>query len=330
MIRLFISLLIALLLGALLAYGVHQDPGYIRISIGHWLIESNVWMGLFLLLLGGGLLYLLLGLVFRLRAGRGELASGLAQAQRQQAAGDHVQSLATLLRLRQLAPKHPFVLKLLRDQYVQAGDWQALRLLLPDLRKFKACSEADLHQLEHDTWAHLLRQSSSQAATQAPAPSLKTLDAVWRQVPTALRQDPDIITRYANRLSALGADDQAETLIRKQLRRAWHDPLIHLYGRLRSANPEAQLHTAENWLPQQADNPQLLLALGRLCLRNELWGKARRYLEDSLQLQQNRETLAEWIRLKIALGEQATDTLALLQPLLDDIQLPDLPLPKHR
>jgi HemY protein len=39
--------------------------------------------------------------------------------------------------------------------------------------------------------------------------------------------------------------------------------------------------------------PSLLLTLGRLCLQNSLWGKARDYLENSLQVQRNPEACAE-------------------------------------
>jgi len=47
----------------------------------------------------------------------------------------------------------------------------------------------------------------------------------------------------------------------------------------------------------------LLLTLGRLCLQNSLWGKARDYLESSLQVQRNPEACAELARLLAQLGD---------------------------
>ena len=47
----------------------------------------------------------------------------------------------------------------------------------------------------------------------------------------------------------------------------------------------------------------LLLALGRISLRNELWGKARDYLEARLRFDHRPETCAELARLLAQLGD---------------------------
>ena len=43
------------------------------------------------------------------------------------------------------------------------------------------------------------------------------------------------------------------------------------------------MSTAEKWYKQHRDNPTLLLTLGRLSSRSELWGKARHYLTESVE-----------------------------------------------
>jgi len=42
------------------------------------------------------------------------------------------------------------------------------------------------------------------------------------------------------------------------------------------------LERAENWLRKRPDDPELLATCARLCLRAELIGKARTYLEASI------------------------------------------------
>ena len=54
--------------------------------------------------------------------------------------------------------------------------------------------------------------------------------------------------------------------------------------------------SAERWLAQHNQEASLLFALGRLCERAQLWGKAQSYLEASL-------ALAESWRTHLALGE---------------------------
>jgi len=87
------------------------------------------------------------------------------------------------------------------------------------------------------------------------------------------------------------------------LRRNWSDDLINLYGRLKGNRADEQLLMAEGWLQERPNNPELLLALGRLSLRNQLWGKAREYFEASINLKRKQETAGELCRLYAHLGQ---------------------------
>jgi HemY protein len=69
-----------------------------------------------------------------------------------------------------------------------------------------------------------------------------------------------------------------------------------LYAECRTADVTRQIETAERWLGSRAQDPRLLFALGRLCERQQLWGKAQSYYEASLALDDH------W-RTRIALGE---------------------------
>ena len=69
-----------------------------------------------------------------------------------------------------------------------------------------------------------------------------------------------------------------------------------LYAQCRPPDAKRQLETAERWLVAHSQDATLLYALGRLCERSELWGKAQTYLEASLALDNH------W-RAHVALGE---------------------------
>jgi tetratricopeptide (TPR) repeat protein len=69
-------------------------------------------------------------------------------------------------------------------------------------------------------------------------------------------------------------------------------------------DPAAQLAWAERFLGSHPDDPPLLLTLGRLCVSNRLWGKARTYLEASLQVEPLPEVFEELGGLLEQLGEQ--------------------------
>ena len=61
-----------------------------------------------------------------------------------------------------------------------------------------------------------------------------------------------------------------------------------LYGECLGADLLAQIERAEKWLKSRPRDRALLLTLGRLCLAQALWGKARSYLEASLSEEPSR------------------------------------------
>ena len=105
------------------------------------------------------------------------------------------------------------------------------------------------------------------------------------------------------------------------------DSLLSLYGKVQGNNISEQLITAENWLKERPNNPTLLLTLGRISLRNELWGKAKEYFEASIQLQPSLESYAELCRLSPRLDENNEQTNRHLKGLIESIALPKLPMP---
>jgi HemY protein len=147
-------------------------------------------------------------------------------------------------------------------------------------------------------------------------------------VSVSLRQQPELLRVYGEQLHRLGADQEAETLLRKAIKLHYDAALVHLYGLLQGEQPLKQLQVAEGWLTQQPKDPVLLLSLGRLCLRCELWGKARDYFEASLILQADAQTCAELARLLARLGDGARSNQLLQQGLeLLGQRLPALPQP---
>ncbi|MDV2078392.1 heme biosynthesis protein HemY [Marinobacter xestospongiae] len=412
MIRYLLLILLALLLGTALSMGIQYDLGYIRISLGNRLIETNFWVGLFLLVVLVATLLMLASLGRRLfrrtslvtgwlaqgnarRARRrttqgllalaegnwprarklleasashadtplinylaaaqaafesgdhdnvdellrqafdstpgSDMAVGITQAQLQLAGNRLEPALATLVRLRKQAPHHPFVLKLLKNTYVRLEDWRELSQLLPELRKRGLVDDDEREELERTIWHNLMQKAAADCRRQsaeAGEGSLTPLTRLWDEVPGSVRRDEQTIREYAQLLAELGDEAQAETLLRKVLRNHWSDELINLYGRLQGDKPDEQLLAAERWLQDRPNNAELLLALGRLSLRNQLWGKAREYFETSLRLRRSRETMAELSRLNAHMGEDETSVKLLMQGLVKDSGLPDLPMPK--
>ncbi len=227
-----------------------------------------------------------------------EVAVSLTQAELQLADQQLEQALATLRHLRQVAPRHTYVLRLLRRLYEQLGDWEHLRELIPELRRSKVVPAEELRTLEIRTHRKLLENAFL-------SKDLKDLDRAWAAVPKAIRSDPGLAGDYADYLQERGRDEEAERLLRDALKLDWAPHLVEIYGLLDCPKPGRQLAHLEKFLKEHPDDPVLLLTLGRLSMRAQLWGKARAYLEASVTRGGPVEAYRELARLLEHMGEEA-------------------------
>ena len=235
------------------------------------------------------------------RQPQAELAIALSHAQLQTDRNDTEGALATLQAMRERHPHSIQVLRQLQRLHQQRGDWSALIRLLPELRKNKILPAAELADLERRAWGENLSLAAHR--DEDGSVSLQSLTRAWQQLTSAQRQEPQLVLAYAEQLRQLGAQAEAEEVLRIALKRQYDSHLVRLYGLLRGADPDRQLKLAEGWLKEHPQDPSLLLTLGRLCLQNSLWGKARDYLESSLRVQRNPEACAELARLLARLGD---------------------------
>ncbi len=205
-----------------------------------------------------------------------EIAIGVSQAQLQLAHKQNEQALATLNHLRSIAPKHDYVVMLLARVYYELEDWQPLVDLLPEVRKKKLIPDHRLKKMEAQAYQGMLD-------TVAISGDVSALEKAWYKIAGSNRTEPGLLLHYIGLVNQLGVKlDSAENLIVKALEQGWDDRLITIYSEYQASDTNAQLRQAEKWLVDYGQNENLLLALGRICIRARLWGKAQGYLEASI------------------------------------------------
>lgn len=210
----------------------------------------------------------------------------LTQAELQFAHGQNEQALATLVHLHNLSPKHPHIMVLLSRLYQQLKSWEDLRKLLPQLHKHKVFSEKELFELEKETYIELIQQSNWNKDPDK-------LQQLWESISRELKKDANLLEIYSNKLIQLNKNDDVETIIRTALKKEWQPNLVRQYGLIKSSQLDKQLIFAESLSKEHGTHPLLLLTLGRLCMYNDLWGKARAYLEASIGHKELAETYKE-------------------------------------
>lgn len=204
-----------------------------------------------------------------------EIAIGVTQAELQLASNQTERALATLTHLKTLAPKHDYVTKLLARVYFQIEEWSELFELLPEVRRKKLFREDRLKEIELLTFTGCLQDAALQ--------STSALEKTWSKLPKNYQTNADLVLRY---IELRGQDKKEhksiEQIIVKSVNQQWNAKLVEYYGNLIMEDATSQLNTAEKWLTDYGSSDTLLLALGRICIRLKLWGKAQNYLEASI------------------------------------------------
>jgi HemY protein len=225
----------------------------------------------------------------------------LTRAELDLAAGDTDAATRSLTSLLETRPRHPEALRMLARVRQDKGDWAGLAELLPQLRKLRSIKTGQLDEWTTTAWQHLMSD---------PQLDWAGLDRLWQALPRHLRKDPGLVRVRLKALAAMGASADVEAEVRRALKTEWDPSLALLYGDLELDDSSRQLSTLENWLRQRPEDPELLLATGRVCVRRELWGKARSYLESSLAIRPDPVAYKELGQMMLNIGENSEATEA--------------------
>lgn len=191
--------------------------------------------------------------------------------------------------------KHVGALTLELKAQQQARNWDAVLDVAAQLEKRDAIDATLAEQLRQQAWLEKLR---------VQAHDLDALRTLWKSVPGEFRRRPKIAEAAARSFLKLKDAAGASRLLVESLNAQWDSDLVSLYGDCRTDDIVAQIDQAERWLKQYPDDAGLMLALGKLCLHQGLWGKAQNYLDASLSLQPSRAAYSALGQLAEKLGKK--------------------------
>lgn len=204
-----------------------------------------------------------------------KIAVELTQAQLQLANHQWEQALATLRHLQDLAPRHPYVLKLLMNLYEEVRDWNQLIALLPSLKKNNVINDVEFDRLQQRTYLQAMQDL-------VKLKQAESINNFFQKLPKNLKNNPEIVAEYAGFLCDESDFTKAETQLRTCLQKELDPQLLHLYGLLPGS--EKQLNFIESLLKKNPHSAPLYLCAAKQCLAIQLWGKAKNYLEQANEI----------------------------------------------
>jgi HemY protein len=172
--------------------------------------------------------------------------------------------------------KHTAGLRLEFKALQQAKEWEKSLAVIDQLERRNVFDGEQAARLRRHALAEHLKRRAGDAAT---------LDEAWRKVPEAQRRDTVVARAAADGYIQLKLGARAAEIIERSLDAAWDSELAGRYADCAGDNALPHIERAERWLKAHSQDAALLLTLGRLCMLQELWGKAQNYVDASLAIE---------------------------------------------
>ena len=201
--------------------------------------------------------------------------------------GQPMAALGILQALKKEAGSHTAALRLELRALQGTGRYAEIPALVDALVKRKVYGAAE---------GEFVRAAAHAEELKARRDDATGLRTYWTRLSDSEQRLPKIARAAARSFAALGLEREAADILARSLERHWDPELVVLYAQCRVADSTPQLEQAEHWLVAHNQDAGLLYALGVLCERAQLWGKAQTYLEASLALEDSHRT-------HVALGE---------------------------
>lgn len=173
------------------------------------------------------------------------------------------------------------------------GRWDDLLKVARQLEKHRALTRDAAATLKQRAHLENLNRREGDA---------RALAAYWTAIPAEERRNSRLAAAAARALIAAGDGAMAQRVIEHQIEDEWDSGLAELYAACHGGDVLARISRAEKWLEKHPEDARLLLALGRLCREQQLWGKAQSYFEASLAVQENQDAYADLAALFVQLG----------------------------
>jgi len=220
------------------------------------------------------------------------------------------QALRVLKELQATTRKNLAALKLELKAQTQAKNWDQVLMLVAQLEKKEAIDPLQAAQQKIAAHQENLKRRRQDVGG---------LREYWQKIPGYDKTDSKIALAAAQGFLSFNDCQTAMDILTDSLESQWDSDVARQYGECLGKDVLKQIERAENWLKKHPDDAALLQALGKLCAKRELWGKAQSYLEASLSIEPSAEThmaLAQLLE-KIGRAEEAGKhyraSMALLQ-----------------
>jgi HemY protein len=204
-------------------------------------------------------------------------------------------ALAALAQMQTQGPRRIYAQQIALRARQQLKHWGEVLKLVKALEKRDAIHTAVAVRLRQLAGENLLRDCRHNP---------DALLECWQNLPASEKTSARLADLAASLLVDLERYAPARKIVEAALDETWDPRLLRRYADCAGGEPLPLIQRAEAWRREHSEDPDLLFALGRLCLQQQLWGKSQAFLEGALKLTDDKVLCARLHRTLAQLHEE--------------------------
>lgn len=174
------------------------------------------------------------------------------------------------------APRHPEVLRLAEQAYLQTGAYASLLEILPSMSKINLHTEDELQALQQQAYIGLMNQAMADGGSDG-------LKFWWKDQSRKTRHEVPLQVAMVEHLIECDDHELAQDIVLNGLKRQYDERLILLIPRLKSGNPEQLEKALRQQIKQHGATPLLNSTLGQLLMKHGEWQQASDAFNEALK-----------------------------------------------
>ncbi|WON77104.1 protoheme IX biogenesis protein HemY [Serratia sp. UGAL515B_01] len=174
------------------------------------------------------------------------------------------------------APRHPEVLRLAEQAYLQTGAYSSLLEILPSMSKISLHSEEEIQSLQQQAYIGLMNQAMADEGSEG-------LKDWWKNQSRKTRHEVPLQVAMVEHLIECDDHQLAQDIVLSSLKRQYDERLILLIPRIKSGAAEQLEKALRQQIKQHGTTPLLKSTLGQLLMKHGEWQQASDAFREALQ-----------------------------------------------
>jgi len=220
----------------------------------------------------------------------------ISQAKLQYDANQYQTAYETIKQLKEQKVNNPYLNLLEIKVSRKLKLWKNIIQIAPGLSKDKFINSTEIEQFYEEAVIENMQQIAISKA-------VDEVTKFYNKLSNKIKQNLKVVCCYVEILRKNELNSKAEKLITKALKTHSSYELIEVYSKIKSEQPGKQIDIIESKISDNKDKEKIVHLLINLSIEQKIWGKAKKYLTESILINPTTEKQLQLVGVLSKLGE---------------------------